>query len=137
MDIEHVFTYQPPKPEQIQHYEAIREAGKIFARAILDNSPPNDDQSIALLRVREAVMFANAAIALDVDPFGNDTFLAWDNPRTDSPCRALRVIGVKCTDLTAEAWDTWKDADRSGDPEHVAEMLRGFGLDVMVVLADE
>lgn len=71
------------------------------------------------------------------DNFDNDTFLAWDDPRFDSPCRALRVIGVKCTDLPAEAWDTWKDADRSGDPEHVAEMLRGFGLDVMVVLSDD
>lgn len=139
MDIENVFKYHPPKPEQIPCYEAIREAGRVFARSIRDNSPPNDDQGIALLRVREAVMFANAAIALDVDPFENDTFLAWDNPRVDSPCRAIRVVGVKCVDLAQEAWDCWKQAadEDIGDIGQAIDRLRALGLDVEIVITDD
>lgn len=139
MDIEHVFKYHPPKPGQPEHYEAIRAAGRVFAQAILDNSPPNNDQGIAMIKVREAVMFANAAIALDVDPFEGDTFLAWDNPRTNSPCRALRVIGVKCVDLAQEAWDCWKQSTQEDgvDIEQAAERLRALGLAVEIVIADD
>ncbi|MGH7632635.1 MAG: DUF7681 family protein [Gemmatimonadaceae bacterium] len=64
-DIEHVFTHHAPTAEQGQQYHEIREAGKGLAQAIVDHTPKSADQSAALRKVREAVMTANAAIALD------------------------------------------------------------------------
>lgn len=65
VNIKKVFTYQPPKPGQPEKYHAIREAAKSLALVILDNSPICADQTAAIRKVREAVMTANAAIALD------------------------------------------------------------------------
>jgi hypothetical protein len=65
LDVENIFTYHAPRPDQLPKYEAIREAAKRFARVLLDNSPRGADQSAAVRHVREAVMTANAAIALD------------------------------------------------------------------------
>jgi hypothetical protein len=65
-NILHWFTYHPPANEsQKQHYEAIREAGKEFAMALLQHTPSCPDQTVAIRRVREAVMIANAAIACE------------------------------------------------------------------------
>ncbi|MFB3910404.1 MAG: hypothetical protein ACE15D_18600 [Candidatus Eisenbacteria bacterium] len=63
--IEHWFTYHAPKPEQIGHYNALREAAKVFALAIAEHTPQGPDQTTAIRKVREAVMTANAAIACD------------------------------------------------------------------------
>lgn len=63
-DVEHVFKYHPPTPEQVVKYEAIREAAKALASTILANTPPSADQSAALRLLRESVMSANASIAL-------------------------------------------------------------------------
>lgn len=62
-DLENWFTYHAPQPEQIAKYLAIRDAGHDFARVILDNTQICADQSVAVRKVREAVMTANAAIA--------------------------------------------------------------------------
>ncbi len=64
MDINNVFTYHSPSPDQLPKYEAIREAGKVLAEAIVANTMPCADQSAALRKVRESVMTANAAVAL-------------------------------------------------------------------------
>lgn len=64
-NIDDVFTYHPPKGDAPQRYAAIREAAKAFARAILENTPSCADQAAAIRHVREAVMTANAAVALD------------------------------------------------------------------------
>lgn len=64
MDTAHVFKHHPPTPTQIARYQALRDAAKAFADVILDETPPCADQSAALRHVREAVMTANAAIAL-------------------------------------------------------------------------
>jgi hypothetical protein len=63
--IDDVFTYHPPTVEQGLKYQALREAAKHFARIIQQNTPYCADQTAALRKVREAVMTANAAIALD------------------------------------------------------------------------
>ena len=65
MTIDHVFSYHPPTPEQIPKYEALRQAAKDFASVIDRQVPECADKSAALRKVREAVMTANAAIALD------------------------------------------------------------------------
>ena len=57
------FTYHSPSPEQLPKYLAIREAGKAFAMAIVENAPDSADCTAAVRKVREAVMTANQAIA--------------------------------------------------------------------------
>lgn len=65
MDLNNVFSYHAPKDDQPQKYEALRSAAKAFAQAVIDNTPPCADQSAAIRKIREAVMTANAAIALE------------------------------------------------------------------------
>jgi hypothetical protein len=64
-DIDHMFKYHSPKPEQIPKYEELREAARVFAQTILKVTPGCADQTAAIRKVREAVMTANAAIALE------------------------------------------------------------------------
>lgn len=64
MDIDHVFKYHAPSPDQVPKYEELREYAKMFADAIIRLTPACADQSAALRHVREAVMTANASIAL-------------------------------------------------------------------------
>lgn len=78
--IDNWFTYHPPvvvveDPEnpgdtktvpdrdKIARHHAVREAGKLLANVIFDNTLICPDQSHAIRKVREAVMMANAAIA--------------------------------------------------------------------------
>ena len=67
MNIEKIFTYHKPTPEQLPRYDALRAAARAFAQVILDNTPACADRSAAIRKVREAVMTANACIALDGD----------------------------------------------------------------------
>lgn len=59
-----VFTYHAPAGDMPVRYGAIRDAGYALAEMILLNTPPCADQTAAVRKVREAVMTANAAIAL-------------------------------------------------------------------------
>lgn len=63
-DLDNIFKYHAPSAEQLPKYEALRAAAKQFAQAIVDNAPAGADQAAAIRHVREAVMTANAAIAL-------------------------------------------------------------------------
>lgn len=63
--IDQIFTYHSPSQGQIPKYQAIREAAKYFAKILWTNVPPGSDRRAALRKLREAVMTANAAIALD------------------------------------------------------------------------
>lgn len=63
-DLEHLFTYHAPTPEQLTQYQAIRDAAKVFAQVLIDHTPKGADQSAAMRHLREAVMTANAAVAL-------------------------------------------------------------------------
>lgn len=63
-DLNNVFSYHYPEHEQLAQYEAIRQAAKVFATVICDNTPRCADQVAALRKVREAVWTANASIAL-------------------------------------------------------------------------
>lgn len=57
------FTYQPPKADQIPRYEALRRGAQEIARRIIVMTPPSREQALALTKLEEAVMHANAAIA--------------------------------------------------------------------------
>lgn len=62
--LNHIFKYQDD-PRKIPNYIAIRTAAKHLAEVITQNSPTSVDQTTAIRCVREAVMWANAAVALD------------------------------------------------------------------------
>ncbi len=64
-EIEAAFTYHPPKGDQTERYELIRHAAKNFAQLIRECTPGCPDQTAAIRKVREAVMTANAAIAIN------------------------------------------------------------------------
>lgn len=65
MDLDSIFKYHPPTPDQLPKYEALRAAAKAFAQVIVDNTLACADQTAAIRKVREAVMTANASIALN------------------------------------------------------------------------
>lgn len=64
-NLDNVFSYHAPDSEQITKYQAIREAAKVFAQVVIENTPSSADQTAAIRKIREAVMTANASIALD------------------------------------------------------------------------
>lgn len=61
---QHVFTYHPPTPDQVPKYNEIRDAALVFARVIEAHCPASADRTVAIRKIREAVMVANASIAL-------------------------------------------------------------------------
>lgn len=63
-NLNEVFSYHAPTAGQPEKYQAIRSAARALAEAILDSTPVCADQQAALRHVREAMMTANAAVAL-------------------------------------------------------------------------
>lgn len=63
-DLDAIFTYHAPTPDQIDRYRALRVLGRQLAKAILELSPASREQSLALSHVQQAVMCVNAAIAI-------------------------------------------------------------------------
>lgn len=63
MNIEKNFTYHPPKDDQVNRYQCLRDTGKGFAMLIDSACPDSREKSLALTKLEECVMWANAAIA--------------------------------------------------------------------------
>lgn len=63
LDIDNWFSYHAPNGTQQDRYVAIRNKAKELAELILVTTPPNADQTVAIRKLRECVMTANAAIA--------------------------------------------------------------------------
>lgn len=61
--IENDFTYHPPKGDQAQKYEQMRSTAKKLALLMVELCPDGRERSLALTRLSETVMWANAAIA--------------------------------------------------------------------------
>jgi hypothetical protein len=62
-DINNRFTYHSPKEGQTDRYEDLRDVGKAMALEINRHCPDSREKSLAITKVEEAVMWANAAIA--------------------------------------------------------------------------
>ncbi len=62
-DILRAFTYHAPKDDQADRYQDLRNTGWKFATIIDELCPQSREKSLALTKLREAVMWANAAIA--------------------------------------------------------------------------
>lgn len=63
IDIEKNFTYHAPKGDQISRYTEIRQNAKLTAELIDHLCPDSREKSLAMTKLEEAVMWANAAIA--------------------------------------------------------------------------
>ena len=62
--IEDIFTYHKPNGTQPTRYEMIRAKAKELAHLINNNTPPSAEQTLAIRKLQESVMFANASIAI-------------------------------------------------------------------------
>ncbi len=63
MNTEKRFTYHPPKEGQPERYAVIRAEGKKFADLIDMACLDSPEKTLAITKLDEAVMWANAAIA--------------------------------------------------------------------------
>ena len=57
------FTYVAPKEGQPELYVKIRDMAHNMAQFIVNHSPVSREQSLAITKIEEAVMWANAGIA--------------------------------------------------------------------------
>jgi hypothetical protein len=96
MDLEHVFKHHPPTPEKARLYVELRDAGLRFAKAIQILVPSGSDQVRALQHVRDAVMLANAGVALDGRLNYTPDFISRD-PLADSVDAAAMATAVHKT----------------------------------------
>lgn len=64
MHLTDIFTFQVTNSAQINQMNQIRRDALILAERIQMECPPDYQRSIAIQKVREAVMWANAAICL-------------------------------------------------------------------------
>lgn len=61
--IENNFKYHAPKEGQVDKYTDIRDVAKSFALIIDELCPNSREKSLAITKLEEAVMWANASIA--------------------------------------------------------------------------
>lgn len=61
-DIEKRFTYHSPKGKE-QRFQTLRDNAKILANKIKEQCPDSRERSLALTKLEEAIMWANASIA--------------------------------------------------------------------------
>ena len=61
--LDHIFIYHKPKSGQPVRYEGIREFAKGFGKYLEANCPGCRERRIAIEKLEEVVMWANAAIA--------------------------------------------------------------------------
>lgn len=63
VQIENAFTYHPPVGNQADRYNRLRSSAKALAYLIDDLCPPSRERSLAMTKLEESVMWANASIA--------------------------------------------------------------------------
>lgn len=64
-DIENIFTYHPPTQEQAMRYTELRRCARVFAGEINKLCPESAEKTLAIRRLQESVMYANASIAIN------------------------------------------------------------------------
>ncbi len=64
-DLKSRFTYHPPKDDQADRYQNIRAGGHWLASVIDTLCPDSREKSLAITKLQEAVMWANASIAVN------------------------------------------------------------------------
>lgn len=61
--IDNNFTYHPPKGDQPELYIRLRDEAKALAYSINSICPESREKSLALTKLEESIMWANASIA--------------------------------------------------------------------------
>jgi hypothetical protein len=64
-DIDNLFTYHRPFGDQPGRYTSIRFSARELARTIAKLCPESREKSLAITHLQTAIMFANAAIAIN------------------------------------------------------------------------
>lgn len=67
LQIERNFQYHKPNPNTSEKYDKINHQAKGLAYAVLDLCPDSRERSLAITKIEEAKMWANAAIARNSD----------------------------------------------------------------------
>lgn len=67
-ELKEIFTFHPVQPGQPNRYEHMRAAAYELALDIVTLTPPSREQSTAITKLQEVVMWANAAIAIHEKP---------------------------------------------------------------------
>lgn len=62
-DIDSRFTYHPPTENRKVKHLLIREHGKALAEYLDENVPDGREKSLAITKIEEAIMWANAGLA--------------------------------------------------------------------------
>lgn len=62
-ELEIRFTYHAPQPGQVEKYKDLRDKAWGLADLIVESCPASRERALALTKLEEAVMWANAAIA--------------------------------------------------------------------------
>lgn len=62
-DINHRFDYHRPDTDQVSSHESVRDRCKDLAHHLDVMLPPGREKALALTKLEEALMWANAAIA--------------------------------------------------------------------------
>jgi hypothetical protein len=62
-ELENRFTYHAPTGDQFDRYEQLRSYALHFAELVHAYTPDSRERSVALTKIDEAIMWANAAIA--------------------------------------------------------------------------
>jgi hypothetical protein len=65
LDLDNIFTYHAPHGDQTTRYAILRNQAKAFAHDIERECPDSRERSLALTSLQQAVMWANAAIAIN------------------------------------------------------------------------
>jgi hypothetical protein len=62
-DLDNRFTYHPPKGDQAETYQKLRKTANTLANKINKSCPDSREKNIAITKLEEAIMWANASIA--------------------------------------------------------------------------
>jgi len=73
INIANTFTYYEPKGDQSERYTSIRAGARELATLIEDLCPKSAERTLALRRLQEAMMWANASIAINESPSFSNT----------------------------------------------------------------
>ena len=57
------FTYHQPHGDQPERYEQIRDSARVLAILVENLCPESRERSLAITKLEESVMWANASIA--------------------------------------------------------------------------
>lgn len=66
VDLERRFTYHPVTPEKAVRFNILRDHAKAFGMLIKEACPEGRERALAITKLEELIMWANAAIAREV-----------------------------------------------------------------------